>query len=356
MEKRKSIVLITLSLIVIILVPGYLIAANFINLSSTFDTIKNNNGLVIVYHPGRYDKPTEWYSQLYDSYNDTIIGLEVFNKGDNYSEDRFLWDAINLNRTPYNYIWGFSDDDMHRRSHLFRNYQHFPMESLSEENLRQAMLDGAFYFSYEPDGANETSPTFGVAETPKLTNVSINGDSIEIDGTNFDKICWYNDETENIINASIINTNGIDSTFVRAILINDKGKTLTQPFGLYQNKIFNPYENVNWDTAIHYKGNFHTHTTQSDGDMDPDVVIEYYNNASYDILAITDHNKNTWSWSKWLDYSPAETNSSSEFYPDLSMLAISGNEASATHHFGSLFNDYDGNGMNFWLPGQEIEW
>jgi hypothetical protein len=38
-----------------------------------------------------------------------------------------------------------------------------------------------------------------------------------------------------------------------------------------------------------YRGNLHTHTTNSDGDSDPDVVVAWYRDAGYDFLALTDH-------------------------------------------------------------------
>jgi predicted metal-dependent phosphoesterase TrpH len=37
------------------------------------------------------------------------------------------------------------------------------------------------------------------------------------------------------------------------------------------------------------RGNLHTHTTNSDGDSDPDVVVAWYRDAGYDFLALTDH-------------------------------------------------------------------
>jgi hypothetical protein len=38
-----------------------------------------------------------------------------------------------------------------------------------------------------------------------------------------------------------------------------------------------------------FKGNLHTHTTNSDGDSDPDDVVAWYRDAGYDFLALTDH-------------------------------------------------------------------
>lgn len=38
------------------------------------------------------------------------------------------------------------------------------------------------------------------------------------------------------------------------------------------------------------KGNLHTHTTNSDGDSPPNVVVRWYAEHGYDFLALTDHN------------------------------------------------------------------
>ena len=39
-----------------------------------------------------------------------------------------------------------------------------------------------------------------------------------------------------------------------------------------------------------YKGNIHTHTTESDGDASPEHVSGWYGEHGYDFLALTDHN------------------------------------------------------------------
>ena len=38
------------------------------------------------------------------------------------------------------------------------------------------------------------------------------------------------------------------------------------------------------------KGNTHTHTTYSDGDSAPEVVVDWYAEHGYDFLFLTDHN------------------------------------------------------------------
>jgi len=42
-----------------------------------------------------------------------------------------------------------------------------------------------------------------------------------------------------------------------------------------------------------YKGNLHTHTTNSDGDLAPAEIVARYKEAGYDFLALSDHNKLT---------------------------------------------------------------
>ncbi len=39
-----------------------------------------------------------------------------------------------------------------------------------------------------------------------------------------------------------------------------------------------------------YKGNIHTHTTESDGDEDPHKVVSWYRRHGYDFLVLSDHN------------------------------------------------------------------
>lgn len=39
-----------------------------------------------------------------------------------------------------------------------------------------------------------------------------------------------------------------------------------------------------------FKGNIHTHTTESDGDADPRTVVRWYRQHDYDFLVLSDHN------------------------------------------------------------------
>jgi parallel beta-helix repeat protein len=106
------------------------------------------------------------------------------------------------------------------------------MPELTETALRQALMDGAFYASYEPNGSDQTSSTYGVAMTSTLSNVIVSKDTIQIEGINIDRIEWYDENTRIISSDFMINVSQVQSNFVRAVLINEHGWTYTQPFGL----------------------------------------------------------------------------------------------------------------------------
>jgi hypothetical protein len=93
--------------------------------------------------------------------------------------------------------------------------------------------------------------------------------------------------------------------------------------------IDNPYDGVEWETATARKGNFHTHSTQSDGALDPEDVIDTYASYGYSVLALTDHNTVTYPWSTY-GRDPAT----------VGVVDIQGNELSSGHHIVSLFSGY----------------
>lgn len=122
--------------------------------------------------------------------------------------------------------------------------------------------------------------------------------------------------------------------------------------------IDNPYEGVDWDKNNQYKGNFHTHTTRSDGRLNPQSVVDLYHELDYDILAITDHDRVTFPWNNFSKMSAsdqahermvneAETMPDNFNYEDrnpedLKIIDIQGCELSRHHHLGSYFTRYEG--------------
>lgn len=68
--------------------------------------------------------------------------------------------------------------------------------------------------------------------------------------------------------------------------------------GKYDFTISNPYETVDWDNWKAYKAATHVHTKRSDGDIQPDEMIEKYYSLGFQALALTDHGTVNYSWYK----------------------------------------------------------
>lgn len=91
-----------------------------------------------------------------------------------------------------------------------------------------------------------------------------------------------------------------------------------------------PYAGIDWVAFGQHKANFHTHTTESDGRLNPAQTIDEYHQRGYTILSITDHDRCTHPWQKW-ERDPAA----------LGMVAVAGNELSRHHHTLNLFSDFE---------------
>ena len=205
--------------------------------------IRDRGGLAILNHPGRENRADEWYADIYTQYQGTLIGMEVYNQGDRYSGDRKRWDRVNAMLMPDIVVWGYSNDDMHQiGSHTFRNYQFMLMEELSEEALRNALLTGASYFCYEPGRGLSGGEFAGDHQVPLIEEIVVNDTNevtiIEIDvhdENTADTITWRTNKREIQGMGNAIDLNELDldeDIFIRAELVNNYGRTYTQPFVL----------------------------------------------------------------------------------------------------------------------------
>ncbi len=91
---------------------------------------------------------------------------------------------------------------------------------------------------------------------------------------------------------------------------------------------YNPYEGIDWRIINQYKGNFHTHTTQSNDASDgftTEYVVGRYHTAGYKILALTDHDYNSYPWTMFGQYMPGVNGCDPA---SLGMLALPGVELS----------------------------
>ncbi len=73
--------------------------------------------------------------------------------------------------------------------------------------------------------------------------------------------------------------------------------------------VTNAYTEINWETTQRHKSNYHTHTDASfDCVIKPNEVINYYREKNYTILALTDHDDNTYPWSMFNTFNSSWTN------------------------------------------------
>jgi hypothetical protein len=118
------------------------------------------------------DNALAMYLDLYRTHRH-LIAMEVHNGTRPLSEyplDRNLWDRLLSELMPGRPVWGTATDDMHSMRHFAGDWVEFPMAGNSAEEVRQAMLDGAFYFaSTSIHGGSEPS----VERTPVLTSVRV---------------------------------------------------------------------------------------------------------------------------------------------------------------------------------------
>lgn len=186
------------------------------------------NGITFFNHPGRYDKPVEWYLDFYHRY-DHLAGLEVYNSGDRYPHDRELWDAILEKTMPDRPVWGYSNDDMHTLLSLGRNWSMFVLPELSHEWVRRGMEQGLSYFIYAPRGHRGAAPP--VIEAIRVTPEK---GLIEIEAAGYESIEWIC-KGETVHEGKKVNLNKLDGadTYIRAVLHGaDRTVACTQPFGI----------------------------------------------------------------------------------------------------------------------------
>ncbi len=213
---------------------------------ASFQLVADSGGLAMWYHPGRYWSvhntyspgqrySPEWYVDYHRRF-DVLVGIEVYNQGNRHREDRVLWDEVLSRSMPDLPVWGYSNDDMHFRDQLFRNYQFMLMDTLSEQALRDAMTAGHLFFSYETGGSGE-------ARAPRIDSVSVDKENqrITIHGHNYDTIEWISGVTGRgsgrqsriIGDSETFYWDTFYEPYVRAALENEYGRTYIQPFGFF---------------------------------------------------------------------------------------------------------------------------
>ncbi len=192
------------------------------------------NGITMLYHPGRYQQRNpeiynlQWYLDAYGNY-DHLFGLEVYNQGDRYPNDRRMWDSILTVMMPDRPVWGYSNDDMHSLNQLGRNWTELILPELTHESVRHGMVNGLSFFVYAPEGHDGPSP-------PVIESITVNErrGRIDINATGYESIVWISGGRV-LHEGGSVNLAGLgeDLSYIRAKLYGP-GETVTgtQPFGI----------------------------------------------------------------------------------------------------------------------------
>lgn len=191
--------------------------------------IGQREGVAVFFHPGRHLlHRIGWYEKFFRKY-DHLAGIEVLNRGNRFPFDRKTWDRLLTRLMPERPVWGFANDDSHdSRSQVGRDWNVFLLPELSEAALKDAMINGRFYFS--------TRHTISGAEgyPPAINSISIdeNNGTITIDGYNYEDIRWISNGRV-VQESRTLNYTEVRGSYVRAVLKGKGGETFTQPFGGY---------------------------------------------------------------------------------------------------------------------------
>lgn len=199
-----------------------------LSVAESLEEIKKDDGIAVLFHPGRYRMDINWYKELFSN-NDHLIGLEVINQGNRYKEDEKTWDRILTESMPQRPVWGFANDDMHIKQQLGRDWNVFLLPELTEEALRSALQEGEFFFST----ISTSRRAKGIV--PAIKEIEVNEDEgkIKIIAKDYSKIAWIS-ECKEIHRGNELYYNDVKGlgVYVRAVVSGPGGQTFTQPFGI----------------------------------------------------------------------------------------------------------------------------
>lgn len=161
--------------------------------------MKKMGGVVIFNHPsgaapfwGGERRSLDWYIDIFSKYpQNFLIGMDLPGVGNNFNEG--LWDQLLARFMPERPIWGFSTDDMHRLERVRLAHTIFLVDNLTEESIREAMINGEFYFvkstkAHDLSSASVTEDN----QFPIIISIKVdqNNNEINIEAENYNLIKW----------------------------------------------------------------------------------------------------------------------------------------------------------------------
>ncbi|MCL2709840.1 MAG: hypothetical protein FWE95_03070, partial [Planctomycetaceae bacterium] len=149
-------------------------------------------------------------------------------------------------------VWGFSNDDSHGLAETGFNYNVMLLPELTADATRKALEAGAFYAvgrvdrrlginTFDRDGnimrsggSAATAYLYTEMKAPSISRIVVSGNTITIEGADYDYIGWVADGVE-IFRGNTINLNahaGRVNSYIRAHVVGKGGVAYTQPFGV----------------------------------------------------------------------------------------------------------------------------
>ncbi|MFW5892864.1 MAG: PHP domain-containing protein [Bacillota bacterium] len=220
---------------------------------NTLDELSDiEDSVAFIAHPGRewkvYEEYEEgdmysvgWWAELFMTYEvDQLPGFEVYNRQDQYPNDRGLWDAVLAETMPERPVWGIGNDDYHGDGggKIHRSFtRQLIAGDFTEDALRNALRQGHFFTSNIKKSDDDA---------PKVSRITVDDEArtITIEGSGYDAIEWFHGTDEFYVPTQVgqgetFEYGAFDGNYVRARLIRDEdgpdeAKTLTQPFGFVQ--------------------------------------------------------------------------------------------------------------------------
>ncbi|MBN1368652.1 MAG: hypothetical protein JW954_00260 [Dehalococcoidaceae bacterium] len=233
------------------------------------DDINAAGGLAIICHPDTYGFTNDAKLRQLEGY----IGMELGSAQSTHRWDSLLTYRLN-HAQPL--VWGFMTDDMHYSFQAGWGITMVKTTELTSQALLDALKTGSFYWG----------------SAPLISDIALVEDTISITLNTEAEIRFIKSNGETALEtagAAITASYQIrgDEGYIRAETRTASGKVAgTQPFRVISaGEIQNPYAG----TGQWYKGNIHTHTTESDGELAPNEAALLYEEKGYDFLGITDH-------------------------------------------------------------------
>ena len=143
------------------------------------DWVNSNN------YPDRSHNPfyINYFANIFTKYH-TCLGMEIINNTDNCTRaDRELWDELLQVVIPKGRnIWGFADDDSEYADEVGRSFELFPMTENTEENVKQAMISGAFFAASKfQKTTSRQDEIAGDGLVPIVTNIKVKDNKITVE-------------------------------------------------------------------------------------------------------------------------------------------------------------------------------